>query len=181
LNPEEHKLKERIRSGDRQAFHLLFTSLWPGLVRYATSITRDEEAARELVQDLFLDLWTQRSSFNIRGSIRSYLFTASYHKALNWKRHKRIREAYAANPVELHRWLPSMEEVDSADPLLADEINKAIRALPPRSREAFTRQVIMGESQASVAKSLGVTIKTIENHVARARKTLQNKLKKFLP
>ncbi|MFO7617388.1 MAG: sigma-70 family RNA polymerase sigma factor [Bacteroidales bacterium] len=179
MNPEDHKLKERIRAGDRHAFHLLFTSLWPGLVRYGTSVTRDEEAARELVQDLFLDLWTNRSNFKIKGSVRSYLFGATYYKSLNWLRHKKIRESYAASPVEVHRWLPSIEEVDPGDPLLADEINKAIRALPPRSREAFTRQVILGESQASVAKSLGVTVKTIENQVARARKTLQKKLKKF--
>ena len=181
MHPEDHKLKEGIRTGDHSAFHLLFTRLWPGLVRYASSITRDEEAARELIQDLFLDLWTHRATIHIRGSIRTYLFTATYNRSINWLRHKKVRELYAHNPVEIHHWLPSAEALDSNDPLLADEISKAIQELPQRSRETFTRQVILGESQASIAKALGITVKTVENQVARARKTLQAKLKKYLP
>jgi len=180
LNPDDSILKKGLRIGDREVFKHLFILHSPGLIRYGSSLTRDPEAARELVQDLFLELWEKRESLRIQGSIKPYLYSAIYHKGLNWLRAQKIREIYVNNPVEIWNWFAFTAGTDRLDPILLDIIEKQIRLLPEQCREVFTRSAILGEKHAEIACYLGLTIKTVENHLSRARKILKVKLKKIL-
>ena len=152
----------------------------PGLIRYGSSLTRDTEAARELVQDLFLELWEKRESLRIHGSIKPYLYSAIYHKGLNWLRAQKIRDIYINKPIEIWNWFAYPANPDRLDPILLDMIEKQIRQLPDQCREVFTRSAVLGEKHNEIAAYLGLTIKTVENHLARARKILRVKLKKIL-
>lgn len=152
----------------------------PGLIRYGSSLTSDTEAARELVQDLFLELWEKRVSIHIQGSIKPYLYSSIYHKGLNWLRHQKIRELYVNNPIEIWNWFAYPSSHDRLDPLMLEIIEKQIRLLPEQCREVFTRSVILGEKLSEIAGYLGLSIKTVENHFLRARKILRGKLKKIL-
>ena len=152
----------------------------PGLIRYGSSITRETEAARELVQDLFLELWEKRESLQIQGSIKTYLFSSIYHKGLNWLRFHKIREIYFNNPVEICNWFALPANPDRFDPIMLEIIEKQIRLLPNQCREVFTRSAILGQKQGEIAEYLGLTVKTVENHLSRARKILREKLKKIL-
>lgn len=151
-----------------------------GLIRYGSSLTRNRETARELVQDLFLELWEKRESLNIKGSVKPYLYSSVYHKGLNWLRSQKIREIYINNPQEIWNWFAYPAFQDNLDPLMLEIIEKQIRQLPVQCREVFTRSAILGEKHGEIAGYLGLTIKTVENHLSRARKILRGKLKKLL-
>ncbi len=113
------------------------------------------------------------------GSIKPYLYSSIYHKGLNWLRAKKIRETYAARPEEIYNWFALPENAERLDPLKLELIERQIGLLPDQCREVFTRAVILGDSQREIADFLGLNIKTIENHLARARKILREKLKKI--
>jgi RNA polymerase sigma-70 factor (ECF subfamily) len=179
LNPDDLTLKNGLHMGDKAVYKHLFMLYSPGLIRYGTSLTRDEEATRELIQDLFLDIWENRESIVIRDSIKTYLYSSVYHKGLNWLRSKKIREIYTSNPVEISNWFAYPVNTEKADPLLLEIIEREISLLPEQCREVFTRSVILGDSHSDIAGFLGITIKTVENHLGRARKTLRMKLKKI--
>lgn len=169
-----------LKVGDRDLFKVLFKELYSPLLRYSESITGDTESSRELVQDLFLETWEKRYILNIKGSFKAYLFAAMYHKSLNWLRASKIRERYAENPVEIQNWFPGISAGEPDDPLRIETIEKEIRKLPDRCREVFTRSVILGENQPEIASYLGLSAKTVENHLARAKKILRSRLKKIL-
>lgn len=169
-----------LKSGDRDLFKALFKELYPPLLRYSETITKDTESSRELVQDLFLETWEKRFALNIKGSFKAYLFTAIYHKSLNWIRASKIRDQYAQNPVEIQNWFPGIITKEPDDPLRLETIEKEIRRLPDRCREVFTRTVILGENQLEIASFLGLSAKTVENHLARAKKILRSRLKKII-
>jgi len=179
LNPDESYLKKGLLSGDKEVFKYLFIKYSPGLITYGTSLTHDIETARELVQDLFLDLWEKREIIQIRGSIKTYLFSSIYHRGLNWIRAMKIREIYFNNPVEISNWFGYTTSPDTPDPLQLEIIQKEISLLPEQCREVFTRSVIMGDNHSEIAVHLGLNIKTIENHLSRARKILRSRLKKI--
>jgi RNA polymerase sigma-70 factor (ECF subfamily) len=179
LNIDESILKKGLKNGDTEVFKYLFIRHSPGLIRYGTTITKDSEIARELVQDLFLELWEKRETIQINGSVKPYLYTSLYHKSLNWLRAKKIREIYANNPVEISNWFAYPLNPDRFDPLKLELIEQQIRQLPEQCREVFTRAVILGDKQSDIAIALGLNIKTIENHLSRARKILREKLKKI--
>lgn len=180
MNADDSLLKDGLRTGDREVYKHLFITHSPGLIRYGTSITRDTEAARELVQDLFLELWEKRETIAIQGSIKPYLYSAIYHKGLNWLRSLKIREIYAGNPTEIWNWFAFPQNPDRLDPIMLQLIENQIRLLPDQCREVFTRSVVLGETHREIADYLGLNIKTVENHLARARKILRGKLKKLL-
>lgn len=174
---DESILKQGLRNGDKEIFKYLFISHYPGLIRYGTSLTGDSEAAKELVQDLFLELWEKRESVAVKGSIKPYLYSSIYHKGLNWLRSRKIRATYEARPEEISNWFALPENTERLDPLQLELIERQIEMLPGQCREVFTRAVILGDSQREIAEYLGLNIKTIENHLARARKILREKLK----
>ena len=179
MNIDESILKKGLKNGDKEIFKYLFVKHSPGLIAYGSSITKDSEIARELVQDLFMELWEKRAFLQVNGSLKPYLFTSMYHKALNWLRAKKIREIYAENPVEISNWFAHPMNPDRLDPLKLEIIEQQIRLLPEQCREVFTRSVILDEKHSDIAACLGLNIKTVENHLSRARKILRERLKKI--
>ena len=179
MKADDSNLKKGLRQGDKEVFKQLFLDYSPGLVRYGTSLTGDHEIARELVQDLFMELWDKRQSLTIHGSIKSYLFSAIYHKGLNWIRARKIREIYYNNPMETGNWFAQPVDTDKLDPILLQLIEQQVRLLPDQCREVFTRSAVFGEKIDEIAENIGLNSKTVENHLSRARKILREKLKKF--
>src|SRR3954466_1313033 len=74
---------ERIRAGDEAAFEALFRALAPGLCALVARYVHSRAVAEELVQDLFLDLWTRRSQLAVEQALTSYLYMAARNRALN--------------------------------------------------------------------------------------------------
>ncbi len=179
MNADETILKKGLQNGDKEVFKHLYVTYSPGLTTYGTSITHDFEAARELVQDLFLDLWEKRQQIKIQGALKPYLYSSMYHRGLNWLRSRKIRELYVTNPLEITNWFASSSSFEHRDPLKLEWIEKEIRLLPDQPREVFTRAVLLDEKQQDIAIALGLNIKTIENHLSRARKILRERLKKI--
>jgi RNA polymerase sigma-70 factor, ECF subfamily len=180
LNTDDSNLKKGLRAGDKEVYKHLFIAYSQGLIRYGASLTRDTETARELVQDLFLELWEKKESITIKGSIRPYLYSSIYHKGLNWLRSQKIREIYSKNPVEVWNWFAYPSNPDRFDPIMLEIIENQIRELPQQCREVFTRSAILGDKHSEIAKFLGLNIKTVENHLARAKKILKGRLRKIL-
>ena len=81
---------ERIRSDNEAAFEALFRALAPGLCVLATRYVGSHQVAEEIVQDLFLQLWTRRSELAVEHSLTAYLFTAVRNRALNQVRRDRL-------------------------------------------------------------------------------------------
>ncbi len=179
MNPDDSSLKRSLRKGDRESFSLLYRLYSSGLLRYGSSLTGDAEAAKEIVQDLFLELWEKRESVEIRGAVKTYLFSSVYHRGLNWIRAKRIRTLYAENPMEIWQWYSKIPDTGRLDPLQLEIIESQISRLPPQCREVFTRAVIQDEKTSEIAAALGLNEKTVENHLSRARQILRKKLSKI--
>ena len=73
-----------IRQGDKVQFESLFRSSYVSLVRYAKSITKDQDTAEEIVQDLFFRLWKDKEKIKIESSLNGYLFRAVHNSCLHW-------------------------------------------------------------------------------------------------
>jgi RNA polymerase sigma-70 factor (ECF subfamily) len=178
LNPDD-EIKSGLKSGDQDLFRNLFLTYYAQLLRYSSSITGDPEASRELVQDLFMGIWEKRRSIQISGSLKSYLYSSMYHKSLNWLRSQKIREKYRENPVEISQWLGTAPAPGPSDPFLLAEIDRQISLLPDQCREVFVKVAVLGTSIRETALTLGISEKTTENHLHKARKILRDRLKKF--
>lgn len=83
---------KRIRRGDRDAFELLFRGYYDCLCTFAEGYVRSFSEAEDVVDQVFLTLWESRAEWNLRRSIKSYLYGAVRNGALNHLKHRCVVE-----------------------------------------------------------------------------------------
>ncbi|MCK5822076.1 MAG: sigma-70 family RNA polymerase sigma factor [Bacteroidales bacterium] len=174
---EENQLAKLIQQGDEKAFKTAFELYYEGLVSYGNHLVKNMEVSRDMVQEVFLTLWEKRNIVSIHSSLKAYLFTAINHQALNHIRHNKIKRAFQEQYIAT--WLYGENKQIAVDPFLLEIIEKAINSLPPKAYQSFALTQIDELSIREAAKIMCVAEKTIDNHLARSRKILKQKLKKY--
>ena len=176
----DSELLERLRRGDTSAFDTIFRTWYGPLVGTAERMLRDRAVAEELVQDVMLELWRRRETLAADGSAQAYLFQATRNRVLNHLRHLKIEQR---SEPEIRGDSASTPHADSA---LAHEeldvaVQKAVQALPDRCREVFELSRVHGLKYAEIAKTLGISVKTVEAQMGKALRTLRERLAPWLP
>lgn len=135
--------------------------------------------AHDIVQDVFADLWTMGPPADDRP-LRPLLYAMARNRSLNHVRNRRTREA---KHHEILRDVPATEApADSLDAAsLRDRLVAWTRALPDRQREALTLTRVHGLAHAEAAETMGVSARTVNNHLVRALATLRERLAAFDP
>jgi RNA polymerase sigma-70 factor (ECF subfamily) len=129
------------------------------------------------VQQTMITIWEKRISFNVTVSLRSYLYRSVHNTALNKIRNQKVRLAYAGE--QMHSALVSSPDA-LAGKELGKQIHAAINQLPEQCRMVFQLSRFSELKYAEIADHLGISVKTVENHMGKALKLLRLHLKDFL-
>ncbi|NGP76973.1 RNA polymerase sigma-70 factor [Balneolaceae bacterium YR4-1] len=175
---ERAELARSIKNGDHEAFKIFYEHHHESLYRYLMGKGISEEAARDLVQKAFIYIWEQRQQIDPSKSLQAYLFRIGYTRMLN-----HIRDNSKFDESEE---LPVIEDgKNPEDDLRAAELKKAIdRAIsdmPEKRGMVFEMCFIQEFTYRETAESLGVSKKTVENHMGLALKDLRAALRQFDP
>ena len=172
-------LQSQVAVGDTHAFRQIFDSLFSNLTKFSFSFVHSKEAATEIVDELFVQLWVKRDDIMKINDLRVYLYTATKNASLNYisKKAKQIElEPYENLQVQMTD-LVSPEQIMISKEML-QKIKEAIDSLPPRCKLIFKFVREDGLSYSEVAEILGLSIKTIDSQmviaVARIRAKLMN-------
>jgi RNA polymerase sigma-70 factor, ECF subfamily len=169
-----------LREGDHQAYEQLFDTCYDALCRYAYSILRDMDEAEDIVQKSFCKLWDQRESLDIQSSIKSYMYRMVHNESLNKVHQQKNRQEHNLNYISAMNQTPDTVSEHMAASELQLAIDKALEALPTQCRKVFEMSRVQQLSYAEIAKELGISTNTVENHVSKALKLLRVDLKEFL-
>jgi len=178
--PEE-KLIQRIKCDDKTALEEIFHLYYEGLCRFTLHLTNSRENVEDLVQDIFLKIWSKRENWDPKGSIKAYLFKAARNQALNFLKSERVQKTIVLDTID--EFAPStsvdpVENVSDNDMLLV--VNKSIQKLPQKCRLVFALSRQDGLSYSEISDILNVSERTVENQIMRALKHLRKDLKKTL-
>lgn len=172
-------LQSQVAVGDTRAFRQIFDALFSNLTKFSFSFVHSKEAATEIVDELFVQLWIKRADIMKINDLRVYLYTATKNASLNYisKKAKQIEvEPYENLQVQMTD-LVSPEQIMITKEML-QKIKEAVDTLPPRCKLIFKFVREDGLSYAEVAEILGLSIKTIDAQmviaVARIRAKLMN-------
>ena len=178
-NSEDHELYSRIRSGDEEALRALFYKYFATLCAVANRILQDGLAAEDVAQTVFINFWNKRSSVRIEDSVFAYLRKMVVHEALGVKRKITRRGA-----LDEQRPVAELSHSDVEDQVIGDEmqlqVESAIEALPEQCRKAFKLSRFEDMTYREIANDLGVSVKTVENHIGRALRHLRVSLQQYL-
>ena len=161
-------------------FEDVFRSHFKCLHSYACSIVKNEAAAEEIVQNVFFKLWEKKEQINISVSITAYLYRAVYNDSINFLKHSKVRADYQAHAVSSNK-----DHDRASDPAaikeLQQKIHTALNELPEQCRTIFQLSRYEDMTYRDIAARLGISIKTVENHMGKALRVLRSKLTEFLP
>ncbi len=166
---------------DKSGFEQLFRSVYSPLCAYANSFLKDIDASEEVVQEIMFRLWENRKAIEIRNSVQSYLFRAVRNASLNVLKHMDVKEAYrVARKIEMKGELAA-EEDDLVTNELHEKIRQAIDALPAERKKIFIMSRYDGLTYREIADKSGLSVKTVENQIGSALRTLREELAEYLP
>jgi RNA polymerase sigma-70 factor (ECF subfamily) len=170
------ELMREIKADNMFAFDVLYKKYSKKVFKFGYSILKSTEESENLIQDVFLNLWENRHKVENDSSIKSYVFTITYNSAISVLRKKAREEKfieYLKSLQELHEE-PANAEIEYNE--LSDKLDRIINKLPKRQREVYHLHKIEGLSYKQIAERLGISVNTIENHMAGALRTIRNNL-----
>lgn len=170
----------KIRDSDASALEAFFRAVHGPLVRYATKFVA-ESMAEDIVQDAFIRLWESRSRIDPSQSIKAFAYRTVRNLCLN-----RIRDAKTRESLLAERYEPPTESIPEPDDELAREDFAArlkgwIAELPDRQREALELSRFHGMSHEQVAEAMGVSPRTVNNHLVKALRTIRDRVRAYEP
>ncbi len=168
LNDE---LIQQCKAGDgraqRKVYELTASKMMGVCLRYS----RDEEEAKDLMQDGYIKVFRQMATFRGEGSLEGWIKKVIINTALENLRKKKLSfESFDNQPVEIN------ETAIKDSGLEAKDLLKIIRSLPDGYRTVFNLFAIEGYTHQEIAEQLGISTGTSKSQFARARQLLQKLL-----
>jgi RNA polymerase sigma-70 factor, ECF subfamily len=182
LDADEFRtLSERLSNSDPDALELLFRKLRGRLVAFVGGMLRDQEAAHDVVQDVFVELWEARTRIDKTLSIKAFMYRMARNRAYNLTRDRR---SHAAKHAEIHASSNGFSSADGPDAstdarLIGDALHRWLDELPERQRDALRLSRFEGLSHEEIAKVMEISPRTVNNHIVRALATLDERLRRF--
>lgn len=161
---EKTELLPRIAVGDEQAFKSLF-DLYKGRVMvYALKLSKNRYVAEEILQEIFLKLWTNRIQLPEVQNIGTYIFVMVKNRTLDHLR-KIANESRLFNEV----WHTISEEQELSGLLDVKDsmrlIEKAVGQLSPQKQKIFYLSRSEGLSHRQIAEKCSLSESTVKNHL----------------
>ena len=168
---------KEIKKGNIKIFEKIFRKLYAPLCGYAQKILYDKDLSEEVVQDVFYNLWKNKTKLEINVSLKSYLYKWVYNKCLQIIEHNKVKEKYRQfiiNRIE-HFTINPENELELNE--LNNTIKEGLNELPEQCRLIFQLSRNKGLKYHEIAKKLSISQKTVEANISKALKLLRKKLK----
>lgn len=162
-------------ANDGTAFEEIFFRYQPLLLNFVYKKVNDRDQAKDILQDIFIQLWNNRTRLEI-VTLSSYLYTAALNKIRDSYKHQVIHDAHVGKLQQM-----MLDKDGDADHLIREKditrlIEMEIAALPEKMQQVFLLRKKAFLSNKEIAEQLGISEQTVETHMKRALKTLRHKL-----
>lgn len=174
MNADEEKIWRSIQQKDEQAFEQYYKEYYRIFFVAALGYLKDAGLAEEIVNDVFVKLWESAGTIQIESSLKAYIYRAVINRSLNelskTKRDQQNQKEFSRRPED------SFEIKAMEDNELKISLYRAIDQLPVQCQKVFRLSRFEGLKQQEIADKLGISIKTVKNHITYALQQLQKVL-----
>jgi len=164
----DQQLLALLPGNDQEAFTELYNRYRDKLYGFAFGLSRSEEKSKDLVHDVFARLWEQRATLDGRTIFISYLYQMIRNFRIDQLRRLSKETLILAELSEEQASPPTNPEAALIYQEIREKIREAIQQLPSRQKEIYTLHREQGLPYAEIAKTLQLSVSTVENHFSRA-------------
>jgi RNA polymerase sigma-70 factor (family 1) len=176
----EDELVQLLRQDKLNAFRELYSRYWKKLFDEAYKRLKSKEQAEEVVQELFTNLWTKRQSIQINTTISAYLFSSVVHHVIDIYRKEMVRAKYS----QAFKIVNTEADTSTEDGIMLKDltytIEEEISHLPDKCRSVYELSRKEHKTNKEIASYLGISEKTVEQHLTKALKKIRFTLSHYL-
>jgi len=170
----------RISEDDTAAFESLFHLYHKRIYAFAQGLLNSSFDAEEVVQNVFLAIWNQRTNLNISGSFTSYIFGIARNMVYEHMRQRINKEAFSEYYLEHNVEYSFITEEEVSYHELEGKLQQCIDLLPERRREIFVLSRIEKLSYKEIAAKLNISENTVDTQIRHALNALRRQLTEYL-
>ncbi|CAG5006156.1 ECF RNA polymerase sigma factor SigW [Dyadobacter sp. CECT 9275] len=175
---EDHLLLQSMKNGSSIAFDAIYEKYWEKLYNAAYKRLNDEDYAKDITQDIFLQLWQRREELQIEH-LQTYLYTAVRNNVFKYLEKE---QRYTPVTTLLEQLSAASDKTDAS--LLGKEFMASfealIRTLTPSQQEIFRMRYHEDLGTFEIAKKLNITRKTVQNQLHRSIAQLRHSFGLFV-
>jgi RNA polymerase sigma-70 factor (family 1) len=172
----ERELLALMSKDDQAAFTKIFDHYEPRLYPFVLKMTRSEVVAEEIVQELFIKLWTSRALAPQIENPRSYIFRMAVNRTLRYmqtrSRQASLVEKAGGRMTVEKNFTEEIIDLKETEAL----INKAVELLPEQKRKVYTLSRQQGLNNEQIAEQLNISKSTVKNHLTEALHFIKQQL-----
>lgn len=167
-----------MQSGDQKAFEALYERYWPEVYTMIYRRIHDREVAKDIVQDIFVNLWRYRDRVIAEDSLAPLLNVTAKKQAISWYRKqtasKQRELLYHEDEVLI---APSTTELETKE--LQDLLDSEIDKMPTNMQQSFRLSRYENKSIREIASELSLSEQTVRNNISMALERLRLQTRKF--
>ena len=174
----DYQLVQKLKNGDTDAFDELFRDYAHRLLQFSLAYLKSDEDAEEIVQEVFIKVWSRRKELKPGSSFKSYLFTIAFNfikkRFIKIAREKAFKDNIIYSYLEQENDLDKLIDYKS----LLGKVEMIINSMPPRRKEIFIKRKYHDLTLKQIAEEMGISPNTVENQLSAAQKYIKEKLEK---
>ena len=180
-------LIERIKNGDRDAYHDMVTRYWDRIFNRVHHLLKNQQDAEEVTQDAFIRAHRGLANFRGDASFSTWLYQIATNLAHNrywyWFRRKRDYSISLAQPLSvegdltLENVMPSEGETPSEAAVtqeFVERVSECMDGLGAKHREVLVLRNVKNLSYEQISRELDISVGTVKSRIARARESLRD-------
>ena len=170
----------RLKNGDILAFDELYKLYSHKLFSFVFRILKDEDDSDDIVQEVFLKIWTHREKLGDYKLLNSFIFTIAYNNSISLIRKRISSTKYVEYLRVLSVNQPQANFITEIELIeLNNKVENLISNLPKRQKQIFLLHREKGLTYPEIAAELEISKNTVENHMVKALKYLRQNLNNF--
>lgn len=156
-------------------FEKMYRLHYSQICGYVFSLCNDSDLAEDVVQETMIKLWKSKKNIDYKKGIKTYLYTSAYRTMVDTlNKRKDISLEFIAQKKEV---IDNVEDTYSDDfEFRQGLLKEAIKKLPQKRRDVFILVKLNRFSHKQVSETLGISVKTIENHINAAMKEIRKEV-----
>ena len=173
MDPIEIRRLQSISIDDTAFLEQVYRHYWSKLYIYAFNVLREKEICEDIVQEIFVDLWTKRREVEIIN-LNAYLFQSVKYKIFNQLRRNKYKRQLLSQLNAINGQYQIDELYEKKE--LGTIIKKVISELPEQRKLIFQLSRIDGLSNNEISEILNISVQTVKNQISKSLRFIRESL-----
>lgn len=156
----------------KEHFKAQFEKYYPVLCRIAHGYVSDSDDCEDIVQDLFVSVWNHAKDELPDEELGAYLKTAVRNNCISFLRQRQRMGVVSIDDKHIALSGKSLDDEPVTD--YESLLEHVLAAMPPKCRDVFMMSKLQKMRYKEIAEALGISEKTVENHIGKAFKIIRS-------